>query len=276
MRHCCAERRTVLGALGIRRNSSAFSVRSVKSPAAFRSGRLKSRYLQHRLSFCALLLAWVLLFPAMPLAAPPFKTTDTGTAETGVLELRLGLIQFARQGSRNEVLSPLIRANYGLGSNLELVSEFEYDQSENTTGNAALGGKWRFLDGDGFSMGVEMLTLLPVRTGDSGPGIESQLLMTWRRGGNRLNFNVGGFHDPRGAATVDGWRASLLAEQRLDGFRHGVEVFARQKRGLQTDARLGYGFVQSFGSFDVRSGVHLGLTRQAPDVVFNFWVSREF
>lgn len=276
MRHYCVERRTVLGARGIRRNSSAFSVRSMKSPAAFRPGCVKSHYFRRRLSFCGLLLAWVLLFPACLYAAPPFKTTDTGTAETGVLELRLGLVQFARQSSRNEVLSPLIRANYGLGSDLELLSEFEYDQSENTTGNAALGGKWRFLDGDGFSMGIELLALLPVRTADSGAGIESQLLMTWRRGGERLHFNVGGFHDPRGAATVDGWRASLLAERRLEGFRHGVELFARQKRGLPTDARLGYGFVKSFGSFDVRSGVHLGLTRQAPDVVFNFWVSREF
>ena len=248
----------------------------MKSPAALWSGCLKSRPLRRRLSFCGLLLTWVLWSPTGLFAAPPFKTTDTGTAETGVLELRLGLIQFARQGSRNEVLSPLIRANYGLGSNLELVSEFEYDQSENTTGNGALGLKWRFLDGDGFSMGIEMLTLLPVRSGDSGPGIESQLLMTWRRGGEHLQFNVGGFHDPRGAATVDGWRASLLAERRLDGFRHGIEVFARQKRGLPTDARLGYGFVKSFGSFDVRSGVHWGLTRQAPDVVFNLWVSREF
>lgn len=248
----------------------------MKSLAACRPGIVNNCYIRRQLLFCSLLLTWALLSPASLFAAPPFKTTDTGTAEAGVLELRLGLLQLARQGSRNEVLSPLIRANYGLGPNLELVSEFEYDQSENTTANGALGGKWRFLESDGFSMGIETIALLPVRSGDSGAGIESQLLMTWQRGGERLHFNVGGFHDPRGAATVDGWRASLLAERRFEGFRQGVEVFARQKRGLKTDARLGYGFIHSFGSFDVRSGVHLGLTRQAPDVVFNLWVSREF
>jgi hypothetical protein len=207
-------------------------------------------------------------------AAPPYKTTDTGTADPGVLEARFGLVQAARNGDSNEVLSPLLRANYGLATNLELVSEFEYAYRDHEFEQGALGAKWRLLSAGAFSMGIETLALLPVRPGDSELGVESQLLLSWGAGNSRLHVNVGGFHDPRRSDTIEGWRGSILAERRAPEFRHGVELFARQKGGEPTEIRLGYGFVRALGGFDVRSGLHLGVTEHAPDVTFNLWFSR--
>lgn len=209
-------------------------------------------------------------------SAPPYKSTDTGTADVGVLESRLGLVQAGRNGDDNEVLSPLVRANLGLRENLELISEFEYAYRNHEFEHGAFGAKWRFLSRGVFSMGVETLALLPVRPDDSELGVESQLLLSWGVEDTRLHINLGGFHDGRRDQVVEGWRGSVLVERRSPGFRHGVELFARQKGGQSTDVRFGYGFVRSIGSFDVRSGLHFGVTNAAPDVTFNLWFSRDF
>lgn len=209
-------------------------------------------------------------------AAPPFKSTDTGTAAKGVLEARLGLAQASRDGGDGDVLGPLLRANLGLGDNLELVTEFEYAQRRHETEHGAVGAKWRFYSNGAFSMGIETLALLPVQPGESGSGVEAQLLLSWGTGATRLHVNAGGFDEKQKNRGASGWRASVLAERRHGGFRHGAELFARQSGGQSTDVRVGYGFVRSIGSFDVRSGLHFGVTRAAPDVGFNLWLSRDF
>lgn len=220
----------------------------------------------------ALLLLWCSL-PAQ--AAPPFKTTDADTADPLVLEARLGLVQASREGDRNELLAPMLRTNFGLPGKIELVSEFEYSQSNHEFENGALGIKYIPVFGR-FSFGVEALTLLPVRPDDNGYGVESQLLFTWRNDGYQVHFNAGGFHDPRGPVTVDGWRSGLLVEKRGVNSRDGVELFARQKRNQKIDLRLGYGLIRNFNLLQIRSGIHIGLSDHAPDIGFNFWLSREF
>ena len=106
-------------------------------------------------------------------------------------------------------------------------------------------------------------------------GVESQLLATWRRPdkGVQVHVNAGGFHDPRGSETENGWRASLLTELTDSSFRPGLELFAKQKNGEAADVRLGVGVIKNVGQFEIRSAIHAGLTDQAPDVVFNIWFS---
>lgn len=220
-------------------------------------------------------LAVLLLGASLAQAAPPYKTTDANTADPFVLEARLGFVQASRDRDNNEVLSPLLRTNFGLPGKVEIVSEFEYSQTDNSVENAALGMKWIPVFGQ-FSFGIETLTFLPLRPDDKGYGVESQLLFTWRNEGYQVHFNVGGFHDPRGTETVDGWRSGLLVEKRRGDSRDGVELFARQKRNQKTDLRLGYGLIRTFDNIQIRSGIHVGLSKRAPDVGFNFWLSRDF
>ena len=214
-----------------------------------------------------------LTFYAMPVTAfPPYKTTDADTADPNTLELRLGLIQVERAKGETEYLSPLIRANIGLPNKLELVSEFEYLPDENEFGDGALGIKWIPSFGE-LSVGLETLALLPIRHGDDGLGIQSQFLATWRNPDMRVHVNAGGFHDKRTSNTENGWRASILTEMTSTQFRPGIELFAKQKNGEDADIRLGAGFIKEVGEFEIRSGIHLGLTNEAPDIVFNFWIS---
>lgn len=210
-----------------------------------------------------------------PVAAfPPYKTTDADTADPYNLELRLGLVQVEREGGATQYVSPLLRANFGFPYKVELISEFEYLPEEHEFGDGASGIKWAPMQGP-LSFGIETLALLPVRPGDDGVGVESQLLATWR-GHNRgvqVHVNAGGFHDPRGSETENGWRASVLTELTDSSFRPGIELFAKQKSGEDADVRLGVGVIKDVGQFQIRSAIHAGLTDQASDVVFNIWFS---
>jgi hypothetical protein len=208
-------------------------------------------------------------------AFPPYKTTDADTADPYTLELRLGLLQATRGGGETEYASPLLRANFGLPNKFELISEFEYLPDEGEFGEGAVGFKWAPLQGTP-SFGIETLALLPVREGDSGVGVESQLVATWHEPGERLrvHVNAGGFHDPRGSDTDNGWRASALTELTgLRSFRPGIELFAKRVSGEDADVRLGVGVIKDVGAFEIRSALHAGLTNEAPDVVFSLWLS---
>lgn len=216
------------------------------------------------------------LFYATPIwAFPPYKTTDADTADPYTLELRLGLIQLEREDGVNEYISPLLRTNFGLPNKVELISEFEYLPEADEFGDGAVGFKWVPVFGT-FSLGIETLVLLPVRRGDDGAGIESQLLATWRNDDMQVHINAGGFHDARTSLTEDGWRASVLTEVTYDRFRPGIELFAKQVNGEDADVRMGTGVRIDMGRFDIRSGIHFGLTHEAPDVVFNLWISTKF
>lgn len=213
---------------------------------------------------------------APPIGAfPPYKTTDADTADPYNVELRLGLVQTERESGETQYTSPLVRANFGFPNKVELISEFEYLPEEHEFGEGAVGFKWAPVQGT-FSFANETLVLLPVRPDDSGTGLESQLIATWHRPGHkiRVHINAGGFHDPRGFETNNGWRASVLTEfMGNDSFRPGIELFTRKTGGQDADTRLGLGVIKRVGQFEIRSAIHAGLTDQAPDVVFNLWLS---
>jgi hypothetical protein len=185
----------------------------------------------------------------------------------------LGLIQAERAKGETEYLSPLLRANIGLPDKFEILFEFGYLPDENEFADGAVGFKWIPSYGK-FSAGMEILALLPIRPGDDGLGIQPQFLATWRNPKTRVHVNAGGFYDSRTSETKKGWRASILTEVTGDQFRPGIEIFAKQKNGEDVDIRLGAGFIKIIGRFDIRSGIHLGLTNEAPDIVFNFWISK--
>lgn len=234
------------------------------------------RFADHRVGWRQLIVWLAFIQAASPADAfPPYKTTDADTADPYNLELRLGLLQATRGGGDTEYASPLLRANFGLPHKFELISEFEYLPEEGEFGEGAVGFKWAPLQGTP-SFGIETLALLPVRDGDSGVGVESQFVATWHPPGARLRLhvNAGGFHDPRGSDTDNGWRASALTElMGYRSFRPGIELFAKRVSGEDADVRLGVGVIKRVGRFEIRSAVHAGLTDEAPDVVFNFWFS---
>ncbi len=213
------------------------------------------------------------LAAAPALAFPPYRSTDADTADPYALELRVGLFKLERDGGETEVVAPLTRLNFGLPGKFELISELEYAPEEDAFAEGALGAKWVPVFGDAMSFGIETLALMPVRPGDQGAGVEAQLVAT--RWGERVrtHVNAGGFHDPRGADEENGWRASVLSEFPREGWRPGVELFAKQVDGEDADVRAGLGVIYDFGGLDLRAGAHAGLTDAAPDAALNVWIS---
>jgi len=203
-------------------------------------------------------------------AFPPYRSTDAETAESFVLEARLGLLRLHRSEAANHYSAPLLRLNYGLPGRIELVAEAEFDASEGRLADAAAGVKWvPFLST--VSVGLEALVLLPIDSG-GGAGTESQALLTARLPGTLLHINAGGILDARPVETETGWRASALVEAPLEGWRPGLELFTRQLEG-DVEALAGAGAIIGLPPIDVRLGAHVGLTDTAPDLVVNLWLA---
>ena len=229
--------------------------------------------LRWKLSFASSLVVAAALSWAGPAwAFPPYRTTDADVADPGVAEVRLGLVQVEREHSENQYFSPLVRANLGLGHDLEIVSELEYSQDEDRVSDAAVGLKWARLESS-LGVGVETLALLPVTAGQDGLGVEGQLLATYRTGPLSVHLNAGGFYDGRPAASERGGRASLLGEVRCGRLRPGLELFAKKVSGEPTVVQLGPGVIIDTGRFDIRAALHAGLTREAPDLMLSLWVT---
>ena len=220
------------------------------------------------------ILAASFVFTLAPESAafPPYRSTDAGTADPWVLEPRLGLVKATREsGSDVEVAAPLGRLNLGLPQHFEIVGEAEYSPRDERLGDAAAGAKWAPLHGK-LSFGTEVLALLPVSS-EGGIGVEGQLLASYRASPLRLHLNGGAFADGRPDPSERGWRASVLGELDLDGARPGVELFAKRVADEPVQVLAGLGTIANIGSFDVRLGVHAGLTDASPELVGSAWLS---
>jgi hypothetical protein len=206
---------------------------------------------------------------------PPYRSTDAETADPWTLEARLGLLRVEREVHHNAYASPLLRVNFGLPYNLELVSEFEYQADEGQVADAAVGVKWVPIM-QTLSIGVETLVLLPVSRNNNGAGVESSLLTTLRLGALRMHINAGGFYDARPRESESGWRSSGLVEVQLGRLRPGVEIFAKQVRTQPVQVLVGPGVIFDVGPFDLRTGLHVGLTRAATDLTPSLWITSKF
>ncbi len=214
----------------------------------------------------------ILLIHAEPVwAFPPYRSTDADTAPPWVLEARFGVLQLRRRDGRNQYASPLLRTNLGLPRRTELVSEFEYLTDEDRIGDAAVGMKWVPIMGS-VNLGLEALALLPV-SDQSGTGAEVSLLTTKRADPFRVHVNAAAFYDPRASAVERGWKVGIIGEREKGRCRAGMEIFASRIRGERVQALAGPGIILKTGHVDIRSGVHLGLTRESPDVTVSLWVT---
>jgi hypothetical protein len=213
-----------------------------------------------------------LMLPTAAHAFPPYRSTDAETAGADVVELRLGLLRIQKRDGESSRLAPLSRLNIGMGDHYEIINELEYSPDNHQLDEGALGFKWARLDGT-LGFGVETLALLPVQSDQGGAGIESQFLTTLKHDEWRLHLNAGAFYDPRGDATVRGWRGSVLAEFPRERWRPGIELFVRHAHGGGTRSQLGFGTIVQLERIEIRTGIHVGLSDAAPDVEGSVWLS---
>lgn len=209
------------------------------------------------------------------LAFPPYRSTDADTADPYAVELRAG-VQWESEDGASETLFPSLRLNFGLPGKMEIATEFDHTTDGGGFDDGAAGLKWIPFVSEDLSVGVESLMLLPIREGDAGTGTETQLVATFDRKAWRIHLNAGGGYDARGMLNEKGWRASSLLEIPVGKSLIGFELFAKDTNRQSVDARVGAGMIYDAGPFDLRLGVHAGLTRSAPDAAVNFWIARAF
>lgn len=217
-------------------------------------------------------VAVLCLVAAPSYAFPPYRTTDAETAGDDMLEVRIGLLRLQVRDSHSTRQTPLSRINYGIGHRFEVISELEYAIDDNELDEGALGFKWAKLE-NSRGIGVETLILLPVRSEQSGAGVESQFIRTWQQERSRVHLNAGASYDPRGSATERGWRASALAEFPRGRMRPGVEFFVRDSDTSETRMQAGVGLIASLERVEIRTGLHVGLNDAAPDIEGSVWLS---
>jgi hypothetical protein len=205
---------------------------------------------------------------------PPYRSTDADVADPWTLEGRLGLLKFVRDEGENSYTTPLLRLNLGIPTGFEAVSEFEYSASEGQVEDAAVGLKWVPFRAR-FSFGTELLALLPISS-EGGAGTQALLLATYREAPVRVHLNGGGFYDARPVDEELGWRASLLGELELGRARPGLELFTARVNDEPVQIAAGAGAIVDLGIFDVRAGVHFGITEAAEDLRTSLWISRAF
>jgi hypothetical protein len=207
-------------------------------------------------------------------AFPPYRSTDADVADPWTLEARLGLVRWTRDEGDNSFTTPLLRLNLGIPKGFEAVSEFEYSATEGQVEDAALGLKWVPFRAR-LSFGTEVLALLPISS-EGGVGTQALLLATYREAPLRIHLNGGGFYDARPLEEELGWRASLLGELELGRARAGLELFTARVNDEPVRVAAGAGAIVDVGIFDLRAGVHVGITEAAEDLRTSIWISKAF
>lgn len=213
------------------------------------------------------------LVPSVARAFPPYRSTDADTASPWTLESRTGLLVYERDDGQDAHTMPLLRLNLGLPRHVEILGETEWDADAGEVGEAALGGKGILFFGP-TSVGVEMLGLLPISS-EGGAGVECLALITLRPSPFHVHVNVGGFYDTRATVAESGWKESVLVELPGDRLRPGIELASERVSDAEVDVRAGAGVIVDFGTLQLRTGVHAGLTDAAPDLRINVWISTE-
>ena len=167
-------------------------------------------------------------------AGPPFLTDDPEPIEPGHWELYAASQgAFARDAAF--VTAPHLEANYGAGPGVQFhaivpaaISWARGDHAHYGLGDVEVGVKLRFVDTDGWQLGV--FPLITLATGSErlglGGGRTGGLLPLWlqKDAGAWKTYGGGGYRfAAEGDAVVLGW----LVQRRLcDGLALGVEAFA--------------------------------------------------
>jgi hypothetical protein len=196
--------------------------------------------------------AFTTLTAGQATAFPPYRSTDAAPAEPWELEPRLGLLMVEREAGENEWTAPLFRVNLGFPGDFEAITEAELKPDSGELSDAAVGVKWIPLRRS-FALGVEMLVLPPLPS-RPGAGVEATTVASIFAQPMRLHVN-------------------LLGEVETGPLRPGLEIAMKTVRGEPSQIAAGGGAILNLGAIDLRAGVHLGLTADAPDIRASFWVT---
>jgi hypothetical protein len=196
-------------------------------------------------------LTWIALVPVcsfavFALGGPPLLTDDPGTPGNRNWEINIASTQFFSPGE-NEVETPLLDINYGLGDRIQLKYEVPYllDQDEGEPyrsglGNSLLGVKWRFYQQNGWNIStypqVEVNNpenSLPRGLVDRGPRFLLPVEITKVFGPVELTSKADTGGPKRMRAATKGfsvWRWVTSSQRDSRGYRKSTMTWSREGR----------------------------------------------
>jgi len=221
--------------------------------------------------------------PASAWAYRPFISTDAAVAEPKEVELELGYFNLDRTDHQNTISTPHVVLNYGIAKNMELVAEFNLQESpdvELTDPSVSLKAVLRegvLQDKPGVSIAVEAGPLTPStlprerRVGFEAIGIVSAKLEPVT-----LHFNGGGGLDRTGELFgVWGVIGELPLTSKL---RLVSEVNGQSTEGERPNnsALLGLIWQPTDKNLFLDVGIRHGISRAAPDWQFTLGLTYGF
>lgn len=217
-------------------------------------GRDPTRQLEKRLDLadapvaaCAIVLVAVGLtvWPAAAWAYRPFDSTDAAVADKGVWEFEFSPLSFEYNDEGSALVSPAVRANYGIIENWELVAEGQVNNlthGGSELSEAQLDAKAVLREGslqekDGPSIGTEFSILMPGIGTEDGAGFEWTGIVSQRWDWGTVHFNIAG----------------LLSREQRGGVFSGLILEGPGRWPLRPVAELTY--EHAFGSDEQYSGL---------------------
>lgn len=186
------------------------------------------------------LIAIACLLPAFSHAAHPLVTDDTGTQGTGGMQLELNADASRDRSGGTTERTRVANATftYGLTEDLDLALNLPHQRAaltgtsaERGTGDVALGLKWRFLERDGFTLGLKPQVLLA--TGNEQRGL----------GNGKPSY---------GASLLAAWEADTVTLLANAGYTYNNNTIGARKNLWNLSAAALYRFAPKFqGVFDV-------------------------
>jgi hypothetical protein len=233
---------------------------------------------------------WFLLWFILPLTAlayRPFESTDAAVADKGVSEVEFGLVDFEHRNGQNTVFSPDLRYNFGFATNWEVALEgaLQVFDSASTRDfdllDPELNLKGVLIDGplqkghSPVSLAVEVGALLPETVPNSGFGLESVLIASFRTGNFTWHVNGGGGLLRGSSDSFALW--GIIVERPISkSLRLAAEINGQFGHGLSAEHSVLVGALWDFHKITFDAGARFGLSKSVPDIAFTTGLTFRF
>jgi hypothetical protein len=221
--------------------------------------------------------------PASAWAYRPFVSTDAAVADPKEVEIELGYFNLDRIHHENTISTPHMVLNYGIAKNLELVGEFNLQESpdvELTNPSVSIKAVLRegvLQEKPGVSVATEVGPLLPsTLPHERSVGFEAIGIVSGKLEPVTLHFNGGGGLDRAGELFgVWGVIGELPVHPKL---RLVAEVNGQSTQGAPANnsALLGLIWQPTAKNLFLDLGVRHGISRAAPDWQFTLGLTYGF
>jgi len=233
-------------------------------------------------------LLFCLTLPLTALAFRPFESTDAAVADKGGSEVELGLVDFAHyRGGLTFLASPDLRYNFGFATNWEAALEGVLQVFDSTRSrdfellDPQLDLKAVLIKGplqkgpSPISLAVELTSLLPETTPDSGFGFQGVLIASFRTGNFTWHLNGGGGLQ-RGSSDSLGLWGIIVERPVSKSFRLAAEFNGEFGRGLSPRNSVLAGALWDFHKVTFDAGLRFGASKAAPDIAVTTGLTLRF